>query len=142
MDDNAKLLSESIEPQQKSKFTIWDRIQFRYERFLTLRGSFIFLNLLFIFLLAYLFLLSLHTVFFDDTYILICFGEIHLLSGIDLISADHVYFVLFLLMLKQYTLFSADLSCERTVFSEPLIIKYPPVLYLHSPVVLWSICLY
>jgi ion channel POLLUX/CASTOR len=68
MDEDAQILSESIEPQNKTTFSIWDRIQFRYERFLTLRGSFIFLNLLFIFIIAYLFLLSLHTLLINDTW--------------------------------------------------------------------------
>ena len=72
--------------------------------------------------------------FFELIIMLICFGEIHLKSGTDLISAFQVYFVSFFEILKQYTRFSAARSCPKIVFSEPLIIKYPPELYLHSPV--------
>ena len=72
----------------------------------------------------------------------IAFGEIHLKSGTDFISAFHVYLVSFLDTLKQYTRFSAARSCPNTVFSEPFIIKYPPASNLHSPVCVFSKCLY
>ena len=39
--------------------------------------------------------------FLDDNIIFICFGEIHLKSGTDLISAFQVYLVSFLEILKQ-----------------------------------------
>ena len=39
--------------------------------------------------------------FFELRYMLICFGEMHLKSGTDLISAFHVYLVSFLEILKQ-----------------------------------------
>ena len=80
--------------------------------------------------------------FLELIIILICLGEMHLKSGTDLISAFQVYLVSFLETLKQYTRFSAALSCPKTVFSEPLIIKYPPASYLHSPVCVFSKCLY
>ena len=48
--------------------------------------------------------------FLELIIILICFGEIHLKSGTDLISAFHVYFVSFFEILKQYTRFSAARS--------------------------------
>ena len=80
--------------------------------------------------------------FLELTYILICLGDMHLKSGIDFTSAIHEYFVLFLEILKQYTRFSAARSCPITVFSDPLIIKYPPASYLHSPVCVLSKCLY
>ena len=61
--------------------------------------------------------------FFEHNIIFNCLGEIHLKSGTDFISAIHEYFVLFFETLKQYTLFSAALSCPKTVFSDPFIIK-------------------
>ena len=48
--------------------------------------------------------------FLELIIILICFGEIHLKSGTDLISAFHVYFVSFFEILKQYIRFSAARS--------------------------------
>ena len=74
--------------------------------------------------------------------ILICLGEIHLLSGIDLISAIQLHLLLFFLTLKHIILFSAALSCAKQVFSLPLIMKYPPPSYLHSPVISASRWLY
>ena len=70
--------------------------------------------------------------FLLDIIISICFGEIHLKSGTDLISAVQLHFVVFLPS-KQYILFSAARSCPNTVFSDPLIMKYPPQSIEHSP---------
>ncbi len=60
------ILSEASVSLTQNRFTIWERVQFRYERFLTLRGPAIFLNLLFIFFCAYLLLLSLHLMLEDE----------------------------------------------------------------------------
>ena len=73
--------------------------------------------------------------FLESITILICFGEIHLKSGIDFTSACHAHLLFTFLILKHIILFSAALSCPITVFSLPLIIKYPPGSYLHSPVI-------
>ena len=71
--------------------------------------------------------------FFVATIISICLGEIHLKSGMDFISAYQLHFVVFFPS-KQYTRFSAARSCPNTVFSDPLIIKYPPQSSGHSPI--------
>ena len=60
------ILKEARASSPHKQFSLWERAQFRYERFLTLRGPAIFLNLLFIFFCAYLLLLSLHFVFQDE----------------------------------------------------------------------------
>ena len=62
------ILQEAKNPHSHQGFSLWERAQFRYERFLTLRGPAIFLNLLIIFFCAYLLLLSLHTLFFDEAW--------------------------------------------------------------------------
>ena len=66
----------------------------------------------------------------------------HLKLDTERISQLHKYLVLFFLTSKQYTRFSADLSWPNMIFSEPSIIKYPPASYLHSPVSVFSKCLY
>ena len=59
----------------------------------------------------------------------------------DLISANQFHLVVFLPS-NTYTRFSAARSCPNTVFSDPLMMKYPPQSILHSPVTFDCICLF
>ena len=68
MQNQFQPLEEFQETPRAVRFSFSDKFQYYYERFITRRSSFIFLNLLVIFLFAYLLLLSLHLVFYQSSW--------------------------------------------------------------------------
>lgn len=68
MDDGQHTLEEFKEDPKLKEFSRSDKLQFYYERFITRRSSFIFLNLLLIFLVAYALLLALHYLFYQESW--------------------------------------------------------------------------